>query len=438
VRYLKKVEELAGNHGDVETEQLVKGIIADVREGGDEAVLGYERRFSASTRDKLRVGDAEIEETLAAADAETRALIDRVVERVEAFARAQMACLAPLEALFGDGVILGHRLVPVSAVGAYVPGGRFPLLSAAAMVVVPARVAGAQRIIASTPASYHGGIHPAVMYGLVRSGAMEIYAVGGAQAIAAMAYGTESLMPVDMIAGPGNRFVAEAKRQVYGQVGIDLLAGPSEVLVLADDTANPAVVAMDLIAQAEHDPFARAILVTTSAPLALAVVRDVEALVARLPETSPARTSWPNMGEVVVADSLDEAFDMCNRYAPEHLHVQTREPRSVMRGLHNYGSLFLGVDSSVVFSDKVSGTNHTLPTRGGARYTGGLWVGNYVKVLTHQEIRPEGVAGLATHAVRQSEIEGLEAHRLSAAARLAETKGAEAHHAPAARPERLP
>jgi histidinol dehydrogenase/sulfopropanediol 3-dehydrogenase len=286
------------------------------------------------------------------------------------------------------------------------------------MVIVPARVAGAQRIIASTPASYQGGIHPAVMYGLVRAGATEIYAIGGAQAIAAMAYGTASLRPVDMVAGPGNRFVAEAKRQVYGQVGIDLLAGPSEVLVLADDSAVAAVVAVDLIAQAEHDPFARAILVTTSEPLAHDVVREVEALLTRLPETSPARESWPNMGEVVVADSLAEALEVCNGYAPEHLHVQTREPRAALPSLHNYGSLFLGVDSSVVFSDKVSGTNHTLPTRGGARYTGGLWVGNYVKVLTHQEIRPQGVSGLASHAVRQSAIEGLEGHRLSAAARL--------------------
>lgn len=419
MRYIKRAEKAASSEADAETEQLVKGIIADVRANGDEAVLSYERRFSASTRDRIRVSDAEIEETLAAADTETRELIDRVVTRVEAFAQAQLACLTPLDAEFGDGVLLGHRLVPVSSVGAYIPGGRFPLLSAAAMVIVPARVAGVQRIIASTPASYQGGIHPAVMYGLVRAGAREIYAVGGAQAIAAMAYGTESLKPVDMVAGPGNRFVAEAKRQVYGQVGIDLLAGPSEVLVLADDSAVPAVVAVDLIAQAEHDPFARAILVTTSESLAHDAVREVEALLTRLPETSPARLSWPAMGEVVVADSLAEALDVCNDYAPEHLHVQTREPRTALSGLHNYGSLFLGMDSSVVFSDKVSGTNHTLPTRGGARYTGGLWVGNYVKVLTHQEIRPQGVGGLAAHAARQAEIEGLEAHRLSAAARLA-------------------
>jgi histidinol dehydrogenase/sulfopropanediol 3-dehydrogenase len=201
-------------------------------------------------------------------------------------------------------------------------------------------------------------------------------------------------------------------------VGIDLLAGPSEVLVLADDTADPVTVAADLLAQAEHDPFARAILVSTSASLAEQTMDEVEALLARLPENSPARQSWPNMGEVVVADSLAEALEVCDWYAPEHLHVQTREPRSMMSGLHNYGSLFLGADSSVVFSDKVSGTNHTLPTRRGARYTGGLWVGNYVKVLTHQEILPEGVAGLATHASRQAAIEGLEGHRLSAAARL--------------------
>lgn len=418
MKYLKKAEAEIKARGDAETEELVKGIIADVRENGDAAVLTYERRFSRSTRDRIRVSDEEIEQTLSGVDAETRELIDHVVERVSAFAQAQLACLSPLEATFGAGVLLGHRLVPVSAAGAYIPGGRFPLLSAPVMVVVPARVAGVQRIIASTPASYQGGIHPAVMYGLVRSGATEIYAVGGAQAIAAMAYGTESMRPVDMIAGPGNRFVAEAKRQVYGQVGIDLIAGPSEVLVLADDTADASVVAADLIAQAEHDPFARAILVTTSASLASAAMDEVEALLARLPENSPARESWPNMGEVVAADSMEEALEACNQYAPEHLHVQTREPRALMPDLHNYGSLFLGANSSVVFSDKVSGTNHTLPTRGGARYTGGLWVGNYVKVLTHQEIMPEGVEGLARHATRQSEIEGLEAHRLSAAARL--------------------
>jgi histidinol dehydrogenase/sulfopropanediol 3-dehydrogenase len=272
--------------------------------------------------------------------------------------------------------------------------------------------------VACTTATYHGSIHPAVLYGLVRSGATEIYAIGGAQAIAAMAYGTESIQQVTMIAGPGNRFVAEAKRQVYGQVGIDLLAGPSEVLVLADDSADPGTVAADLLAQAEHDPFARAILVTTSDRLGNEVLREVDALLSRLPADSPARQSWPNMGEVVVAESLPEAQEVCNRYAPEHLHVQTKEPRSVMDGLVNYGSLFLGADSSVVFSDKVSGTNHTLPTRGAAAYTGGLWVGSYLKILTHQEIRPEGVQTLARHATRQSEIEGLEGHRLSAAARL--------------------
>ena len=410
-----------GQDGAVaETEAVVRQVIADVRSRGDEAIREYERRFSRSDRQDLRVGAEEIEATLAALDDETRALIDHVVERVTAFAEAQLACLSPLEREFGEGVVLGHRIMPVAAVGAYVPGGRFPLLSSAPMVIVPARVASVPRIVACTPATHHEGIHPAVMYGLVRSGATKIYAIGGAQAIAAMAYGTESMEPVDMIAGPGNRFVAEAKRQVYGQVGIDLLAGPSEVLVLADDSADPQTVGADLLAQAEHDPLARAILVTTSEHLGGQVVHAVDALLSSLPSDSPARESWPNMGEIVVADSLAEAQAIANQYAPEHLHVETRAPRSVMEGLVNYGSLFLGTNSSVVFSDKVSGTNHTLPTRRAARYTGGLWVGSYVRILTHQEIRPEGMQPLARHAARQSEIEGLEGHRLSAAARLDE------------------
>jgi histidinol dehydrogenase/sulfopropanediol 3-dehydrogenase len=418
MRYLKVVSERDRDGAAAETEAVVRQVIADVRSRGDEALQEFERRFSRSDRVDLRVSAEEMEATLATIGDETRKLIDRVVQRVTAFAEAQLSCLSPLEREFGEGVLLGHRILPVASVGAYVPGGRFPLLSSAPMVIVPARVAGVARIVACTPATYHGSIHPAVLYGLARSGATEIYAIGGAQAIAAMAYGTETIQPVNMIAGPGNRFVTEAKRQVYGQVGIDLLAGPSEVLILADDSANPVTVAADLLAQAEHDPLARAILVTTSARLGNNVMHEVDVLLASLPADSPARESWPNMGEVVVADSLAEAQEISNRYAPEHLHVQTQEPRSVMGGLVNYGSLFLGADSSVVFSDKVSGTNHTLPTRRAATYTGGLWVGSYLKILTHQEIRPEGVQVLARHAARQSEIEGLEAHRLSAAARL--------------------
>lgn len=415
MEYLKRAEPLAET--DEEVELLVKTVIADVRSEGDQAVRRYEERFGHSTRESLRVPPEEIEERIAALSPSVKVLIDRAVDRITAFAEAQRKCLVPLEETFGDGIVMGHRIVPVQSVGAYIPGGRFPLLSSGPMVVLPAKVAGASRIVACSPANYEGGIHPAVLYGLVRSGATEIYAVGGAQAIAAMAYGTESIGAVDMIAGPGNRYVAEAKRQVFGQVGIDLIAGPSEVLVLADDTADPTLVAADLLAQAEHDPYARAILVTTSQRVATESIAEVERVLHTFTETSPARLSWPRMGEVVLADSLAEAISVTNDYAIEHLHVHLESPRGVMRDLVHYGSLFLGSDSSVVFSDKVSGTNHTLPTLRAARYTGGLWVGNFLKVITHQEISGAGRAFLASHATEQSAIEGLEGHRLSAALR---------------------
>jgi len=415
VEYLKRSEPLSETNEDVE--RLVQEVISDVRREGDAAVHSYEERFGHSTRASLRVGEEEIAERLTALSPSVKALIDRAVDRIEAFAEAQRQCLLPLEQSFGDGIVMGHRVVPVESVGAYIPGGRFPLLSSGPMVVVPAKVAGTKRIVACSPANHEGGIHPAVLYGLVRSGATEIFAVGGAQAIAAMAYGTESIGAVDMIAGPGNRYVAEAKRQVFGQVGIDLIAGPSEVLVLADDTAQPALVAADLLAQAEHDPYARAILVTTSRRVADESMADVERTLDGFTSNSPARKSWPQMGEVVLADSLAEAVQVANDYAIEHLHVHLAAPREVMDNLVNYGSLFLGADSSVVFSDKVSGTNHTLPTLRAARYTGGLWVGNFLKVMTHQEITGAGRAFLAAHSTEQSTIEGLEGHRLSAALR---------------------
>lgn len=415
MEYLKRSEPPAETDQDVEL--LVKEVIADVRREGDLAVRRYEERFGQSTRESLRVTEEEIEERIKALPSSVKTLIDRAVDRISEFAEAQRQCLLPLERSFGDGIVMGHRVVPVEAVGAYIPGGRFPLLSSGPMVVVPAKVAGASRIVACSPANHEGGIHPAVLYGLVRSGATEIYAVGGAQAIAAMAYGTESIGAVDLIAGPGNRYVAEAKRQVFGEVGIDLFAGPSEVLVLADDTANPTLIAADLLAQAEHDPYARAILVTTSRRVAAESIAEVERTLGSFAENSPARQSWPKMGEVVYADSLSEAVAITNDYAIEHLHVHLAEPRAVMAELVNYGSLFLGEDSSVVFSDKVSGTNHTLPTLRAARYTGGLWVGSFLKVITHQEISGAGRSFLAAHATEQSAIEGLEGHRLSAALR---------------------
>lgn len=414
--YMKKAQVFEQTSSS-EVEQTVKSIIATVKADGDVAVQEYEKKFGNSDR-PVRVSEKEIEDCLRTLPEETKVLIDRVVDRVSEFAKAQLSCLSPFEKDFGEGIRMGHRIVPIEKIGAYVPGGRFPLLSSGPMVVAPAKVAGAKQIVACSPANYKGGIHPAVLYGLIRSGATDIFAIGGAQAIAAMAYGTESIPEVDVIAGPGNRFVAEAKRQVFGKVGIDLIAGPSEVMVFADDSASPRKIAADLLAQAEHDPYARAVLVTTSRTVAESTIQEVESILHSFSSSSPAHESWKERGEVIYADSLQEGLDICNEYAIEHLHVHIQNSRKFMDKLYNYGSLFLDEGSSVVFSDKVSGTNHTLPTQRAARYTGGLWVGSYVKILTHQEITGQGIQFLASHAENQSEIEGLEGHKLSATVRI--------------------
>ncbi|MCP1146772.1 histidinol dehydrogenase [Lysinibacillus endophyticus] len=401
-----------------EVSAIVKDILNDVRENGDAAVLKYEEKFGASNR-PFRVTQEEIDASILQLTEETKILIDRVVERVSAFAEAQLKCLQPFEAEFGEGIQMGHRIVPIDKVGAYVPGGRFPLLSSGPMVVAPAKVAGVKRIVACSPANYKGGIHPAVLYGLVKSGATDIFAIGGAQAIAAMAYGTETVPAVNMISGPGNKFVAEAKKQVFGKVGIDLIAGPSEVMVMADEHGNAFKIAADLLAQAEHDPNARAIFVTNSNELAQEVIKEVKEILIDFAADSPAHVSWQDYGEVILTESVEESIEVCNVYASEHLHIHLKNADEYVEKLRNYGSLFIGEDSSVVFSDKVSGTNHTLPTMKAATYTGGLWVGSYVKVQTHQKITGIGVDFLAQHASQQSEIEGLEGHKLSATCRLA-------------------
>lgn len=418
MEFLKQAE-IQESDQSADTEKIVKDIISNVRSNGDEAVKKYEETLSNSFR-PLKVEEDEIKESTDSLSPEIKTLIERVVERVSSFAEAQLECLTPFEKEFGPGIRMGHKIIPIEKVGAYVPGGRFPLLSSGPMVVAPAKVAGAKQIVACSPANYKGGIHPAVLYGLKCSGADHIYAIGGAQAISAMAYGTETIPEVDVIGGPGNRFVAEAKRQVFGKVGIDLIAGPSEILVFADETAEPKKCAADLLAQAEHDPNARAIIVSTSRTIATRTIEEVNTYLKEFSSDSPAHESWANMGEVIYAESMNEGIRICNEIAIEHLHLHLKDSRSIMDQFTNYGSIFLGADSSVVFSDKVSGTNHTLPTQKAARYTGGLWVGNYVKVATHQEITGEGIEYLADHSTKQSNVEGLEGHHLSAAVRLSD------------------
>jgi sulfopropanediol 3-dehydrogenase len=421
MKYIKRANSSKEAFSDVQN--TVAEILRRVQAEGDKAVQEFEERYSHVSRPSFHVTEDELQESVGKLDPTMKQLIDRVIERVRRFAEAQLACLKPLEEEFGDGIVMGHRLIPVDSVGAYVPGGRFPLLSSAAMVIVPAAVAGVRRIVACSPATMRNHIHPGVLYALQRAGATEIYAIGGAQAVAAMAYGTQTIAPVSMIVGPGNRFVAEAKRQVFGQVGIDLFAGPSEILVLADESGDAEVIAKDLLAQAEHDPMARAVLVTSSASLAEQTVTEVNRLLASQAESWIAKKSWMTMGEVILTESLEESIAVTNDYAIEHVHVHCRNPRKVMEQLTNYGSLFLGADSCVVFSDKVSGTNHTLPTGRAARYTGGLWVGSFIKVATHQEIREPGVQVLAEHAATQSHLEGLVGHEMAAAARLSRVKG---------------
>lgn len=399
-------------------EETVKAIIQRVRAEGDGALRAYSREFDKVEMESFRVSDAEIE-------AAGRSLPDDLlsdmafsIERIRTFAEAQLRTFSDLDVEVLPGVHLGHRVIPLSSVGCYVPGGRYPLLSAAQMLVIPAKAAGVQRIVVCTPVGRDGKIHPAVLWAAHLSGADEIYAVGGAQAIAAMAYGTESIRPVDKVVGPGNKFVTEAKRQVIGQVGIDLLAGPSEVLVIADDTARPEWVAADLLAQSEHDVDARAFLVSTSRRVAEETLHEVERQLSGLSTAGVARESWLRNGGILLVDSMEEAVAASDEWVPEHLEVHAASAPDLLGKLRNYGSAFLGEEAAVIFSDKCVGTNHTLPTLGAGRYTGGVWAGTFVKTVTHQWMTRAGAETLAPYCVRQSEREGLQGHRDSAALRL--------------------
>lgn len=418
VHHIKKEAELSAQE-QTELANTVSAILNRVRQEGDHALKEYSKIFDGVELDDLKVSDDAIRKAIAQLP---QTLLDDIafsIERIRAFAIAQRGTLTEFEQEMIPGVFLGQRVIPIEAVGAYVPGGRYPLLSSAQMAIIPAKVAGVQTIRVCTPPTKDGEIHPAVLYAAHLSGADEIFRVGGAQAIAALAYGTETIAPVNKMIGPGNRFVTEAKRQVSGTVGIDLLAGPSEVLVVADETAKASFVAADLLAQAEHDVDARVILVTTSRELADQVLIELEKQLQSLPTAKVARSAWERRGQLIVTDTLAEAIEVTNALAPEHLHVQIKDARAHAHAFVNYGSLFLGENASVVYADKVCGTNHILPTLGAAKYTGGVWVGTFLKVVTHQWLEIEGVRVLAEHCVRQTEREGLIGHQRSAHIRLA-------------------
>lgn len=395
-------------------ESTVKEIIDNVRARGDTAVRGYSMAFDKVDVERFEVTMEERLAALADLDPQTRADTEFAIANVRAFAEAQLATILPLEIETLPGLHLGHRVIPIEVVGCYVPGGRYPILSAPVMTIVPAKVAGCDQVIACLPPN----AHPAMIAGCHLSGADRIFRVGGAQAIAAMAYGTESIPAVDKIVGPGNAYVNEAKRQVFGQVGIDQLAGPSEIFTVADETANPATLATDMLAQAEHDVRTRVGLITTDRALAEATLREVEAQLATLSTAGVAGPAWHDYGEITVVADEAAMIDYSDLIAAEHLQVHTRDPKAMAAKLRNYGSLFIGELASVVYSDKCCGTNHTLPTMAAARYTGGLWVGSFVKICTHQWLDERGVAAVAPPAARQAETEGMEGHRRAAALRL--------------------
>jgi sulfopropanediol 3-dehydrogenase len=414
VRYLKSAPAVthddAGSRGVRET---VAGVIADVRARGDAAVREYSEKFDNWSPESFRLSAEEVERIVAGVPAQVIDDIRTVQARVRNFAQLQKESLHDFEAEVEPGVFLGQKNIPVAAAGAYVPGGRYPLVASAHMTVVTAKVAGVARVAACTP-PIRGEIPAATIAALHLAGADEIYLLGGTQAVAAMALGTDTIGAVDLLAGPGNAYVAEAKRQLFGEVGIDLFAGPTEILVIADGDADPFIVAVDLLSQAEHGPDSPAILITDSEPLARRAMEFVDELLVDMPTRDYAAPAWRDHGVVALVVDLAEAFSLADSYAAEHVQVLTSSPRDALSAMTNYGALFLGEGTCVSYGDKVIGTNHTLPTRGAARYTGGLWVGKYLKTVTYQEVTSQAASvELGRLCGRAARVELFEGHARS-------------------------
>ncbi|HEV2334823.1 MAG TPA: histidinol dehydrogenase [Stellaceae bacterium] len=418
-RYIKTAA-LAGQkeEADAKVKATVEAILADVAKRGDEAVRELSERFDKWSPPSFRLSDAEIRALLARVPAQTIEDIKFAQAQIRNFAKIQRASMQDVEVETLPGVVLGHRHIPVESVGCYVPGGRYPMVASAHMSIVTARVAGVGRITACTPPN-QGGPHPETIAAMHLGGADEIYVLGGVQAVAAMGLGTEAMRAVDMLVGPGNAYVAEAKRQLYGRVGIDLFAGPTEILVIADETADGEMCATDLLGQAEHGPTSPATLLTTSERLARDTLAEIERQLRVLPTADVAGVAWRDWGEIILCADDDEMVREADRIAAEHVEVLTREPKAWLGRLKNYGALFLGPETNVAYGDKVIGTNHTLPTKGAARYTGGLWVGKFLKTCTWQEVRtPQASALVGEYCSRLCAIERFWGHKEQADLRV--------------------
>ena len=408
-----------------EVRTRVEAILADIRSRGDAAVREYSESFDRWTPEAFRLSPAQVQEIIATLPQQVIDDIIFVQSQVRHFAEVQRASMSDVEVETLPGVYLGHRHVPVQAAGAYIPGGKYPLTASAHMTIVTAKVAGVPRVVACTP-PIRGEIPPATVAAMSLAGADEIWILGGVQAVAAMALGTETMAKVDLIAGPGNAYVAEAKRQLFGEVGIDLFAGPTEILVVADDDADPFVVAVDLLSQAEHGPESPAVLVTTSDRVAREAMAHIERILPGMPTADYAGPAWRDYGQVIVTADLDEAYAVADSFAFEHVQVLTAEPRLALEKMSHYGALFLGENTCVSYGDKVIGTNHVLPTRGSARFTGGLWVGKYLKTVTYQEVVDTSSSALLGQVCgRASRVELFEGHARSGDVRAAKYAGIE-------------
>ena len=386
IHYLKRGKDAASlAAADVKVRATVEGLLADIEKRGDDAVREYSRKFDQWDPESFVLSSAEIEAAVKKLSPREVDDIRFAQKQIRNFAQIQRDSMLDVEVETLPGVILGHKHIPVNAVGCYIPGGKYPLIASAHMSVLTAKVAGVPRVVSTAP-PFEGAPHPAIVAAMHFAGADQILVLGGVQAVAAMAIGTPSIAPVDMIVGPGNMFVAEAKRQLYGRVGIDLFAGPTETLVIADESVDGEMCAVDLLGQAEHGPTSPAVLLTTSERLARDTMAEVDRQLGILPTAGIARQSWADFGEVIVCDTVDEMIAKADEIASEHVQVMTADPDLFLRRMTNFGALFLGPRTNVSFGDKVIGTNHTLPTNKNARYTGGLWVGKFLKTCTYQRV----------------------------------------------------
>jgi sulfopropanediol 3-dehydrogenase len=416
--WLKKGISAENDAADLaKVRSVVEGILADIEKFGDKAVRSLSKKFDKWDPKDFKLSKSQIEDCVKSLPKQVIDDIKFAQTQIRNFAQIQRDSLRDVEVETMPGVVLGHKNIPINSVGCYVPGGKYPMVASAHMSIETAKVAGVKRIIACAP-PYKGSPHPAIVSAMHLAGATEIYALGGVQAIGAMALGTEAIKPVDMIAGPGNAFVAEAKRQLSGRVGIDLFAGPTETLIIADDAVDGEICATDILGQAEHGPNSPAILLTTSRRLAEDTVKQIEKQLTVLPTADVAGQAWKDYGQVILCKDNAEMVKEADRLASEHVQVMTKNNDYFLNNLSNYGALFLGPETNVSFGDKVIGTNHTLPTRKAARYTGGLWVGKFIKTCTYQRVKPEASAMVGEYCSRLCEVEGFAGHKAQADIRV--------------------